>query len=60
MNMSNLVLLGAGFLMGNPKARNDFFSSLQQLAGHGIDALNKMGNGGEPNVAKPTEPESTE
>lgn len=57
MNVTGLILLGAGYLLGNPKARDEAFSSLQKLAGMGVDALNKMG-GGEPNV--PTSDSSTE
>lgn len=60
MNITGIVLLGAGFLLGNPKARNDFFSGLQNLAGHGVDALSKIGNGGDASVAEPNEPEPTE
>lgn len=59
MNISGLILLASGFLLGNPKARKDFFSGLQQLAGHGVDALNKMG-GSDPNVQQPVESEPTE
>lgn len=57
MNISGLILLASGFLLGNPKARNDFFAGLQNLAGHGVDALNKLG--GDANVAEPTESEES-
>lgn len=48
MNITGLAFLGAGYLLGNPPARNKFAAAIQQLAGNGIDALNKMGGG--PNV----------
>lgn len=48
MNVTGLIFLGAGYLLGNPPARDKFAAALQQLAGNGIDALNKMGGG--PNV----------
>lgn len=60
MNMSSLLMLGAGYLLGNPQARDKFGTMLQELAGYGIDALNDMNktpiykpanNGGE-NVAE--------
>ena len=45
MPLTGIILVGAGFLLGNQKARNQFVTMLQQLAGSGIDALNKMGGG---------------
>lgn len=47
MNIQGLIFLGAGYLMGNQTARDRFNAALQQLAGQGIDALNKMSGGGE-------------
>jgi len=44
MNIAGLIFLGAGYLLGNPPAREKFAAALQQFAGQGIDALNKMGN----------------
>lgn len=52
MNITGLILLGAGYLLGNPKARDEAFSNLQKLAGMGIDALNKRG-GGDNDVSTP-------
>ena len=65
LNISGLILVGAGYLLGNPKARNDFGVALQQLIGQSVDALNKMNappiyspkDGGEDNVGQPVEPE---
>lgn len=54
MNVTGLIFLGAGYLLGNPPAREKFAIALQQLAGQGIDALNRLG--GEPNVVQPAEP----
>lgn len=52
MNVTGLIFLGAGYLLGNPAARDKFGVALQQLAGQGIDTLNKMGNA---QPAKPKE-----
>lgn len=49
MNIAGIMFLGAGYLLGNPQARSQFFDALQKLAGQGIDALNKAG-GGDVNV----------
>ena len=43
MNVTGLIFLGAGYLIGNPAAREKFTTTLQQLAGQSIDALNKLG-----------------
>lgn len=59
MNIAGIVLLGAGYLLGNPQARDKFFTEIQKIAGKGVDALNKVG--GEPNVPTPNtdaEPEA--
>lgn len=58
MNIAGLILLGAGYLLGNPKARDEAFSSLQKLAGMGIDALNKRGDNNVP-AATVIEPEQS-
>lgn len=52
MNITGLIFLGAGYLLGNKPARDSFSAAIQQLAGQGVDALNRM-NGGEPNVVQP-------
>lgn len=43
MNISGIILLSAGYLLGNPEARDKFGTALQQLIGHGVDALNSIG-----------------
>lgn len=53
MNIAGLIFLGAGYILGNEKARNSFSAALQHLAGSGIDTLNKMGNVNVP--VQPTE-----
>lgn len=58
LNIQGLIFLGAGYLLGNPPARERFTAALQQLAGQGIDALNRLG--GEPNVEQPVEPKETQ
>lgn len=59
MNIAGLILLGTGYLLGNPAARNQVFSAVQQMAGRGVDTLNKMG-GGDANVSRPVESEPKE
>lgn len=39
---SSILFLGAGFLLGNTKAREQVFSYIQKMAGSGIDFLNGM------------------
>lgn len=48
MNISGIMFLGAGYLLGNEKAREQFVGSLQKSAGQGIDMINKVG--GEPDA----------
>lgn len=54
MNPIAVLLIGAGYgyLAGNPTARKNFFNSVANLGGRGIDALNNMG-GGDANVPTP-------
>jgi len=44
MNVTGLIFLGAGYLLGNPAARDKVGVMLQQLAGQGIDTLSRMEN----------------
>lgn len=53
MNIAGLIFLGAGYLLGNERARTSFAAALQQFAGRGIDALNELGKGGDANVVQP-------
>lgn len=53
MNPALIILAaGYGYLAGNPKARQQFFSAINEVAGKGVDALNNLGKtGGEPDVS---------
>lgn len=44
MNVTGLILLGAGYLLGNEPARNQVIHGINQLAGKAVDALNTMGD----------------
>lgn len=55
MNINGLILVGAGYLLGNPKARDAFFVEMQKLAGAGVDALNNLGGGSDVPVSKSEE-----
>ena len=46
MNISDILLVGAGFLLGNPPARERFGKTIQELAGNGIDILNNLNKAG--------------
>jgi len=41
--IQGLILLGAGYLLGNEKARNSVFDGLKKGVQNGIDNLNKKG-----------------
>lgn len=57
MNAAGILFVGLGYLLGNEQARNKFSETIQQLAGQGIDMINKVG--GESDVHE-ADKESTE